>query len=393
MQIKNLKIRLGNLSKKSFPIKIFDEKIIDFLDNLSKEIMLKPLSKIYPDLFSFGFWCRKENIKKIKNKYNFEDLIIGRGTVFHICPSNVPMNFAYSLVFGLLAGNDNIIRLPSRNFVQSEMLIKIIDSILKKKKFFQITKKICLVKYDKSDDISQSLSKLANARLIWGGDKTINKFKKFETNPRCVDLNFSNRYSISVISSSKLRKISKKNLTQIANNFYNDAYTMDQLGCSSPQAIFFVGKKNPSIIKFWKALEAIVNKKYKDDFSVTNKKFELISNNIVKNNLNLKLTYNNFNLIRLKIKNLETDIDNFQNGFGVFFEINIKNLNKLSKFVSNKYQTLTYLGFSKSEIKKFVSANNLLGIDRIVPIGRAFDMGNIWDGYDIIQSLSRKIAE
>ena len=33
--------------------------------------------------------------------------------------------------------------------------------------------------------------------------------------------------------------------------------------------------------------------------------------------------------------------------------------------------------------------NRLRGIDRIVPVGRAMDIGIIWDGYDIISMLSR----
>ena len=36
--------------------------------------------------------------------------------------------------------------------------------------------------------------------------------------------------------------------------------------------------------------------------------------------------------------------------------------------------------------------NNLLGIDRIVPIGEALNIEIIWDGYDVIRSLSRIIS-
>ena len=50
---------------------------------------------------------------------------MGRGTVLHITPSNVPTNFAYSMVFGLLSGNNNIIRLPSKNFLQVKILCEI----------------------------------------------------------------------------------------------------------------------------------------------------------------------------------------------------------------------------------------------------------------------------
>ncbi len=70
-------------------------------------------------------------------------------------------------------------------------------------------------------------------------------------------------------------------------------------------------------------------------------------------------------------------------------EISIKNLNELSEIIDERCQTLTYFGFDVEELKNFVVSNKLRGIDRIVPIGRSLDMGVIWDGYDIIEHLSR----
>ena len=58
---------------------------------------------------------------------------MGRGSVLHITPSNVPTNFAYSMVFGLLSGNNNIIRLPSKNFHQVKILCAILKNLAKKK--------------------------------------------------------------------------------------------------------------------------------------------------------------------------------------------------------------------------------------------------------------------
>ena len=34
---------------------------------------------------------------------------------------------------------------------------------------------------------------------------------------------------------------------------------------------------------------------------------------------------------------------------------------------------------------------NVLGIDRIVPIGNALQISHIWDGFDIINILSRTV--
>ena len=52
---------------------------------------------------------------------------------------------------------------------------------------------------------------------------------------------------------------------------------------------------------------------------------------------------------------------------------------------------MTYFGVDKFDLLNFVLKNRLSGIDRIVPLGNALDMDIIWDGYDIVRSLSRII--
>ena len=115
---KRIKIILGSLDNvKCGPYDIFDETVIEFLNQISKEILKNRKFKKYTDVVSFGFWCRLSNIKKIIENYKFYKNRLGRGTVLHITPSNVPTNFAYSLVFGLLAGNHNLVRLPRKNYM------------------------------------------------------------------------------------------------------------------------------------------------------------------------------------------------------------------------------------------------------------------------------------
>ena len=84
----------------------------------------------FQDLVAFAFWIRKKNILKLSDHYVLKDRMVGYGLALHISPSNVPMNFAYSLVFGLLSGNNNILRLPSKKFNQTNILCNIIKKIL-----------------------------------------------------------------------------------------------------------------------------------------------------------------------------------------------------------------------------------------------------------------------
>jgi hypothetical protein len=387
---KKIKIIVGNFNLKDGPNDIFNNNIISFLNEISKEVLNNSKCKKFPDLVSFGFWCRENNIKKLFSNYSFFRNRMGRGTVLHITPSNVPTNFAYSMAFGLLSGNNNIVRLPSKNFLQVEALCSILKKISKKKTYEKSFKRFLLIKYENSDLISSELSKNVEARVIWGGDSTIDKFKTFKTKPRCIDLAFANRYSISLIDSNNLAKLNSKNLAILAKKFYTDTYTMDQFGCSSPNSVFWLGKNNIIKKNFWFQLREIVNREYNLDLSGANKKISNLMNYTLDYNEKFKTDMQNFNLVTIKSNKL--NFDNFANlNFGTFLEINLKDINHLQKYTSEKLQTITYYGIDYKNIKKFIIRNKIKGIDRIVPIGRAFDITPEWDGIDIISSLSRTI--
>jgi hypothetical protein len=107
---------------------------------------------------------------------------------------------------------------------------------------------------------------------------------------------------------------------------------------------------------------------------------------------NIKSIQNFENLIhKIEIKNLKTDNHQMRGKWGLFFEFYSKNLSNIKNIINNKYQTLTYYGVNKEELKKFLFKNNLKGIDRIVPVGQSLDISLNWDGYEIISSLTRTI--
>ena len=78
----------------------FDNTTISYLDSLSRKIAKLHNLREYPDVATFGFFCRKANLISIRNNSHLVDneIKVGRGLVFHISPSNVPVNFAYSFV-------------------------------------------------------------------------------------------------------------------------------------------------------------------------------------------------------------------------------------------------------------------------------------------------------
>ena len=80
---------------------------------------------------------------------------------------------------------------------------------------------------------------MADCRLIWGGNHTIEKFKKYKIKPYCKDINFFDRFSFSLINSEKITKLSSADLDSLAQKFYLDTYLINQAACSSPILILW----------------------------------------------------------------------------------------------------------------------------------------------------------
>ena len=111
--------------------KVFSDGRIAFLDRVSNNIRNHPKSKMYPDVATWAFWCRRANLEIMKKEYNTDKMCLGRGTVFHIAPSNVAVNYAYSFAVSFLAGNISIVRLSSKDFPQVEIINSCIKQALK----------------------------------------------------------------------------------------------------------------------------------------------------------------------------------------------------------------------------------------------------------------------
>ena len=231
--MKNVNYIIGSENIETKPMMPYSDAICEFLNEVSSKLMKSPMIRTYTDLSALAFWCRKGNIQKLKEKFGENTNRLGRGLCFHIAPSNIPVNSVFSYFFGLLAGNANIVRLSSKEFPQVDFVCGLIRDVLKN--YPKIEKRTAFVKYDRSDEISEEFSRMADCRMIWGGDKTISIFKKYETKPRCTDITFPDRYSICIIDGNAVNDTDEIAIKRLAENFYNDTYLMDQNACSSPQ--------------------------------------------------------------------------------------------------------------------------------------------------------------
>ena len=223
-------------------IEPFSDILVLFVDEISKEILRDSLYKQYPELIALAFWMRKSHIKSIEKYFrtqNIDKIIIGRGVVFHLAPSNVDTIFVYSWFISLLVGNSNILRISNKENIQTELLLNIIKKILSKDNYKILQDRVAVIKYGHDDSITEELSMMADMRVIWGGDNTINHIRTIPIKPSATELIFADKFSFAILNASAL--LQEKKIEQLIEKFYNDAFWFSQMACSSIRLVAWIG--------------------------------------------------------------------------------------------------------------------------------------------------------
>lgn len=371
------------------PLSPFSTDAVAFFSQLSKNLLRLSESRRYPDITAFGFWCRKANLQAMEAMYPDAETRLGRGLCLHIAPGNVPINFAFSYAFGLLAGCSNLVRLPSKSFPQVDLVCREIAALLPQ--YPEIEARTAMVRYPASDEITAHWSRQADARIIWGGDGTVAALRALPSSPRCVDVCFADRYSICLLDPNAIAQATEQTVDALAEQFYNDTYLMDQNACSSPQLVVWKTKCQTGRQRFWDAVFRVARRQYSLQDAVSVDKYtQLLSDILCYDEISSVWKKENF-LYGVKLAALPEDTTGLRGKSGYFYEYQMKDWAELGKIVTEKYQTVTYFGLDAAEIHRFVMEHRLRGIDRIVPVGKALDIGIVWDGYDLIRTLSRQI--
>lgn len=382
------------------PKEPFALEVLEFCQEVSKELLQTGQGKKYPDIVTLGFWLRKSSLEMLKKRFLIEDggVRLGRGVIFHVAPSNVPVNFAYSLFSGMICGNANIVRVPSREFRQVSIIIKALGKAVNM--YPTMAPYICLVRYGHEQDINDILSSICDVRVIWGGDVTIAQIRKSPLSPRATDVSFADRFSVAVIETGGYAKLCNREKGQLARNFYNDTYLTDQNACTSPKLVIWIDmpdnvNSNNIRKEFWSKLWEIVEREYAfQDIQGVNKltkKYLLAveEGENVKENYWVKEADNR--LICVEVAKLKDNISLYFENSGYFLEYVTKDISDLIVLGKEKRcQTVGYFG----DIEKILPLikKGIKGIDRVVPIGKTMDFDWFWDGYNLYERFTRKVV-
>lgn len=376
-----------------YTVQPFAEETISFFNHLSREILKHPELRTTPAFAALGFWLRKSNLNKILKEnqafiessyYQVEPL----GLVFHVCPSNVDTMFFYSLVISLLAGNKNIVRISSKlDHPLMFDLFELVNKSINKDEYKVFADYINIVKYERNDEINEEISRNSDGRIIWGGDETVKQFKTYQTKPKVKDLFFADRISYSLINTDIANGLPEDETGSLTQDLYNDIYTFDQKGCSSPHCLFLLGDKEQNIIflnKIYKLISKYAEKNYDADISsIATFKFNQITEDIINKKIESSIHNNNY----LTLSELKGETVPETCGTGYLYFVHINELSDIKKYITRKVQSIGYYGLSNEELNLMTKITYAKGVDRIIPIGKALDFDYIWDGYNILTEM------
>lgn len=370
----------------------FEEERIAFLNEVSKRLLADKEAKAYSDVVTFAFWIRRANMEKEKREFLADSkLRMGRGVIFHIAPSNVAMNYAYSFAVGFVLGNANIVRLPSREFRQVELINRAILEVFRQKEAYKRWRDyIVFLRYERNKEINDYFSSICDVRVIWGGDTAIKEIRKSELPPRAGEITFADRYSICVVDAEEY--LNRKDKDRLALDFYNDTYFTDQNACTSPRLVCWMGSHEriqEAKGIFWEKLWKVVSEKYifqpvQYVDKLTNSCLAAVSIEGIR-----VIGMKDNRIVRIELEKMTPQIQEYRGNSGVFYEYEFGDVMELAPICNEKLQTIVILGDEKKLLP--LIEVGVKGIDRIVKIGKTMVFGFIWDGYDLRERLTRVI--
>lgn len=379
----------------------FAPETVDFLDAFSKTLRQNALVRTDPEAMALAFWCRRARLEALRKRHCGEYKRLGRGLLFHLAPSNVPMMFAYTWIIGMLAGNAGIVRISGRTLRRDTVryVLDTIGTLLDRPEYAGIRARSSFITYDRSDAVTESILGRCDGRVLWGGDETIRQMRSLPMPAHAVELAFPDRVSLAVISEAALEKMSDEDLRGMVHRFYNDTYVMDQNGCSSPQTVIWLqdADKAGSIReKWWELLAEEAEADYEMDGFRAARKLEKAALASMTGTEEAQIRsirrYHGNALYVLGLSALPEDLAAYKGGFGLFYETETDAAEKIFRSFSDRIQTLVCVGTEPEDLAALAAQKHSAGVLRFVSPGQALQMDTIWDGTDLIEALSRRIT-
>ena len=384
---------VARLSAPHPPLVPFSEPVVDLCAGFSQAIFRDREASRYPELAALAFWMRRAELARLRADFEkmarTDTVTVPRGLVFHIPPGNVDTIFVYSWLLAALTGNRNVIRMSSRRAPQSDILLRLWRESLSHAAP-EMAQSTMVVGYGHSDEATRALSLACDVRVVWGGDRTVSAIRAVPLAPHARELTFADRASLAAIHAGRYSELDEAGRAKLAERFFNDAYWFDQMACSSPRLVVWVGAPEtaiPATGAFWDSLAACIRRKhFESPAAIHMRKLVFSCEAIV--DLPVSSYRRDLEATVLQLESLAS-LPREHSGGGLFFTARVDYLKDLVPVLKRHHQTLTHFGFDAPELRDLAARFGGQAIDRMVPVGQALRFGRFWDGYDLLHEFCR----
>ncbi|WP_206484760.1 acyl-CoA reductase [Thalassotalea sp. G2M2-11] len=359
----------------------FAQQLLDTLSELGRYLIRN--SEKDANIVALGFWLRKSNLARIAKQYAGQERT-AKGIVFHIAPGNVDTLFFYSLVVALFAGNISILRLSSQTSVIADKLIYLLNQFVgSNNAFYFLQDYIKIVQYQKNDQVTQQLSKLADARVIWGSNNTISSISAIPAKADAVDVCFPDRYSVAVIQLETTQQV-----IEAVNGLLSDTKAFYQQACSSPKVIYWLNTAQNLQQQFWEMLSAKLLA-ISDEMPLNES--EYIAKTLYWQQVGIlserpvAAEVKNQMLTLIAVEEISREIVDAHCGIWCFLDMQLMSIAQLD--VLEHCQTIACFGVDENVLNSKV-ANTEITAKRVVSLGQSLVFSHIWDGIDLIDMLT-----
>lgn len=374
----------------------FSAERINTLAQLSSALLADPVLRQDPASVSVAYWLRRAQLGRLAEDHarraalEPDVLRVPVGCVLHMAPSNVDTLFVYSWALAYLCGNASVVRLSQESGIVVEALLRVIGSLASQDVELRASNRF--VTYGHDDAITTALSAWCTHRVIWGGDEAVAAIRPLPLPPHASERVFGNKYSFAVIDAARYGAASEDERGRVASGFFNDLFWFDQMACSSPHVVFWLGAPDTAesaARHFERALQA----------EVTRRGFEPPVSSAVHRrtyafglaaSANVRVVLEHYGFVGVHLPD-RSALDKDVCGGGLFRHVPVAGLSEVLGFVDEGDQTLTHWGLDVNELRDFAVGAGARGLDRLVPIGEALAFDVVWDGFHLIDDMLRRV--
>jgi hypothetical protein len=369
----------------------FEEARLRFLGDLSRRMLCTPELRGDPAAVSLAYWLRPANVQRLKQRLpKAQGLRVPVGRVFHIAPANVDTLFVYSWALSFICGNRNIVRLSTQTSGVTQSTFRCIAAQMAD------SPEVCadaFVTYAHDDAITAAFSDWCSHRVVWGGDQTVRAIRAIPLPPHASERVFGTKFSYAVIDAAAYLAMPDAERVALAEACFNDVFWFDQMACSSPHVVFWLGETDaiPQCeTEFNAQLQSVVARRgyvVTDSQSVHRLNFAFES--AIDRRVEVNLGHAGF----VSLHAAETSaVGKAACGAGLMTHTHLKSLDAIADFVAESDQTITFAGLDELQLARLAAIAGMRGVDRIVQMGQALAFDAVWDGFDLLCDFTRIVS-